>query len=125
MAYTNTIMVVDDADFVRTMLSFMLEKAGYTVLTGVDGEDALGFFDGREIDLVITDLNMPNMDGTELIAKVRTKEYYQYTPIVLFIADDENKDHFRKALGATLLFDKNNIKEKLIPTVKKLIGQHG
>lgn len=123
MGYTNTVLIVDDADLVRTMLSFMLEKAGYNTLSGVDGEDALAFFDGREVDLVITDLNMPNMDGVELITKIRLKEYYQYTPIVLFIADDaEDKDRFKTASGATLIFDKNSIKETLLPTVKKLIG---
>ena len=118
-----TILVVDDADIVRTMVSFMLEKAGYNTLSGVDGMDALTFLDGREVDLVITDLNMPNMDGAELITTIRSKESYQYIPAVLFMADDaDDKDSVRRACGATMVFDKNNIKEKLLPAIKKLIG---
>jgi len=123
MGYAKTVVVVDDADIVRTMLSFMIEKAGYETLSCVDGEDALTFFDGREVDLVITDLNMPNMDGAALIKTIRANELYRYTPVVLFVADDaEDKDSFRSASGATLLFDKNNINEQLLPTIKKLIG---
>jgi two-component system chemotaxis response regulator CheY len=122
MGYTKTVVVVDDADMVRTMLGFILENAGYTTLSGVDGRDALAFFDGREVDLVITDLNMPNMDGVELIAKIRSKESYQYIPIVLFIADDAaDRDSFRET-GATAIFDKKDIQEKLLPTIKKLVG---
>ena len=118
-----TILVVDDADIVRTMVSFILEKAGYNTLSGTDGMDALTFLDGREVDLVITDLNMPNMDGAELITKIRSNESYQYTPAMLFMADDaEDKDGVRRACCATMIFDKNNIKEKLLPAIKKLIG---
>ena len=123
MDCAKTVLVVDDADIVRTMVSFMLEKAGYNTLSGVDGMDALTFLDGREVDLIITDLNMPNMDGAELITKIRSKESYQYMPAVLFMADDaEDKDSIGRACGATMVFDKNNIKEKLLPAIKKLIG---
>jgi two-component system chemotaxis response regulator CheY len=101
----------------------MIQKAGCNVLSAADGRSALEFFDGREIDLVITDLNMPEMNGLELISEIRLKEYYGYMPVVLFVADNE-KDR-RKIMdtsGATILFDKNNIKEKIIPTIKKMLG---
>jgi len=123
MNYINTVLVVDDAAFVREMLHFMLTKAGYNTLPGVDGNDALTFFDGRNIDLVVTDLNMPGMNGLELITKIKSKEHYKYTPIVLFVADDEtHNNHYRKIPGVTVVFDKKNIKEKLLPTVRKMIG---
>lgn len=123
MGWAKTVLVVDDADMVRTMVSFMLEKAGYNTLAGVDGEEALTFLDGREVDLVITDLNMPNVDGAELITKIRSNELYQYTPVVLFMADDaDDKGNPGRTSGATMTFDKNNIKEKLLPAIKKLIG---
>ena len=80
MEYTNTILIVDDSQMVSKVLSFKIGKAGYNVLSAVDGRKALEFFDGREIDLVITDLNMPNMDGLELINEIRLKEYYCYNP---------------------------------------------
>ena len=123
MDYVNTVLVVDDADLVREMLGFMLTKAGYNTLPGADGDDALTFFDGRNIDLVVTDLNMPGMDGLELINKIRSKEDYQYTPIVLFVADDANdKNHYSNIPGVTAIFDKKNIKDKFLPTVRKMIG---
>ena len=123
MEYTNTILIVDDSQMVSKVLSFKIGKAGYNVLSAVDGRKALEFFDGREIDLVITDLNMPNMDGLELINEIRLKEYYCYMPVVLFVPDDEkDRNKIIATSGATMLFDKNNIKEKIIPTIKKILG---
>ena len=123
MGQVNTVLVVDDADVVRTMLVFMLEKAGYNILSSADGAEALEYFDGRDIDLVITDLNMPEMNGDKLITEVRSKDYYKYIPIVLFIPEDnKDKQHFGSASGASITFDKDNIKEKMIHTVKMLIG---
>ena len=123
MEYTNTILIVDDSQMVSKVLSFKIGKAGYNVLSAVDGRKALEFFDGREIDLVIADLNMPNMDGLELINEIRLKEYYCYMPVVLFVPDDEkDRNKIIATSGATMLFDKNNIKEKIIPTIKKILG---
>ena len=123
MEYTNTILVVDDSEMVVKVLSFIIKKAGYTILSAIDGKAALEFFDGRDIDLVITDLNMPVMDGIELISEIRLKEYYKHIPIVLFSAgNDEEQKQIQKTSGATLLFDKNDIQEKMIPTIKKMLG---
>ena len=123
MEYTNIVLIVDDSHMIVKVLSFMLKKAGYTVLSGIDGKNALEFFDGRDIDLVITDLNMPNMNGLELISEIRSQEYYRYLPVVLFIADgEEDRKKYMETSGATMLFDKSNIKEKIIPTIKKMLG---
>ncbi len=123
MEYTNTILVVDDSEMIVKVLSFMIKKAGYTILSAIDGKAALGFFDGREIDLVITDLNMPNMNGIELISEIRLKEYYRHIPIVLFHAgNEEEQKQILKTSGATSLFDKNDIQEKMIPTIKKMLA---
>jgi len=123
MEYTNTVLIVDDSHMIVKVLSFMLKKAGYTVLSGIDGKNALEFFDGRDIDLVITDLNMPNMNGLQLISEIRSQEYYRYLPVVLFIADgEEDRKKYMETSGATMLFDKSNIKEKIIPTIKKMLG---
>ena len=70
MEYTKTILIVDDSQMVTKVLSFKIGKAGYNVLSAIDGRKALEFFDGREIDLVITDLNMPNMNGLEFINEI-------------------------------------------------------
>src|SRR5262245_56459195 len=109
MEYTNTVLIADDSQMVMKVLSFMTKKAGYNILAADNGKNALDFFDGREIDLLITDLNMPEMDGIELINEIRRREYYRYTPAILFSADnDEEGKKIMKESGATMLFDKNN-----------------
>ena len=122
MEYPNTILIVDDSEMIVKVMSFMIKKAGYEVLCASDGKKALELFDGRNIDLVFTDLNMPNMNGIELINEIRSDEYYRYIPAVLFIPDNENaREKIIETSGATMLFDKANIKEKIIPTIKKIL----
>lgn len=123
MAYTNTVLVVDDSQMVLKLLSHMVKKAGYNVLSATDGNNALELFDGRDIDLVLTDLNMPNMSGIQLIGEIRAMENYRYIPVVLFIADSEDeRKQIMKTSGATMLFDKQYIREKIIPTIKKMVA---
>jgi two-component system chemotaxis response regulator CheY len=121
--YINTVLIVDDSTMISKVLSFMIKKAGYNILTATDGKNALEFFDGREIDLVVTDLNMPGMDGLQLISELRATKYYRYMPVILFIPDsEEERKEILKTSGATMLFDKKNIKEKIIPTIRKMIA---
>ena len=123
MSSLNTILVVDDSPVVAKTLSFLINKAGYKVLSAGDGSDALSLLDGQEINLIITDLNMPNMNGIQLIEQVRNHHDYKYIPIVLFVADNENdRQELMNSSQATMLLDKSNIKEKLIPTIKKLLN---
>lgn len=118
-----TVLIVDDSDLVRKLLGFSFTKAGYKTLLSIDGEEALSLFDGQDIDMVITDLNMPNMDGLAFIKEIRTLEDYRFLPIILFVSDaGTDIKHFIRTSGATMVFDKNVVKEKLLPTVKKLIG---
>ena len=120
---SKTILIVDDSDMVRRILSFTLKSAGYTILVGEDGDDALTYFDGKNIDLVITDLNMPNKDGLQLIQEIRAMQRYKFLPVVLFLSETTaDIKEFMKTSGATIYFDKNYIREKLVPTVKKMIG---
>ncbi len=116
-----TILLVDDSDMVRKILRFTLKSSGYNILVSEDGEDALQHFDGKNIDLMITDLHMPRKDGIALINEIREMKNYKYMPVVLFhaVADVQNMIESSKA---TILFDKNSISEHLIPTVKKLIN---
>ena len=120
--YTNTVLIVDDSEIIMKVLSSMVRKAGYNILSAVDGKKALEFFDGRNIDLVITDLNMPETDGLELISKIRQQADYRYMPIVLFFSG--SREYEKKNIetsGATILFDKNNIREKIISTINKML----
>ncbi|MEO6187496.1 MAG: response regulator [Ginsengibacter sp.] len=123
MKKSESILIVDDSQMIVKTLCFMAKTEGYEVFCAVNGKDAVEFLDGRKIDLVITDLNMPVMDGMALISKIRSSEDYRYVPVVLFIPDDENgRKKMIETSGATMLFDKGNIKEKIIPLIHKILS---
>ena len=77
------IMTVDDSASMRGMISFTLRNAGYEVIEAVDGQDALDKLKGTAVDMMIADLNMPNVDGIELIKRVRAQAEFKYIPIVM------------------------------------------
>lgn len=117
-----TILIADDSNSMRDLVCFTLKGAGYNVIEGIDGKDALRFFDGTEINLVITDLNMPNMDGIALIKEIRKKADYSFTPIVLLTTESQNsKREEAKAAGATGWLVKPFVQERLLEIVKKVI----
>lgn len=90
---THTILVVDDSPTVVKFVSFSLKNSGYEVLTATDGMDALEKVSRleRRVDLVITDLNMPNLDGYGLIATLRENAEYSKTPIII-LSSEEGED---------------------------------
>jgi two-component system, chemotaxis family, chemotaxis protein CheY len=77
------IVVVEDFNTSRQIIKRTLEKMGYEVLEASDGREALKYFDGGKIDLLVSDYNMPNMDGAQLIEYVRSKNEYKYIPILM------------------------------------------
>lgn len=118
-----TILIVDDSESVREMLTYSLEDAGYHILAGTDGEDALRFFDGtHKIHLVITDLHMPRLDGIQFIRKVRTEEHFRYIPILFLTTESQGskKEEARQA-GATGWLVKPFVAEKLLTVIKKVL----
>jgi two-component system, chemotaxis family, chemotaxis protein CheY len=77
------VVVVEDFNTSRQIIKKTLESLGLIVYEAADGREALRFFDGRKIDMVISDFNMPNMDGAELVSYVRSKNEYRYIPIFM------------------------------------------
>lgn len=117
-----TILIADDSSSVRDLVSFTLESAGYKVLYGRDGSDALRHFNGADIDLVITDLHMPKLDGISLIKEIRARTQYQYVPILLLNTESQaSKKQEAKAAGATGWIVKPFVQEKLLEVVQKLM----
>src|ERR1019366_3637643 len=116
------ILTVDDSASVRQMVSFTLRKAGYEVVEAVDGKDGLGKASNGKFDLIITDLNMPNMDGIQMITAVRKLAGYGFTPILMLTTESqvEKKDEGRKA-GATGWIVKPFNADQLIAVVQKLV----
>ena len=117
-----TIMTVDDSTSVRQMVSFTLGNAGYEVVEAVDGQDALAKLAGRNVSMVITDLNMPNMDGIELIRAVRTAGSNKYVPIVMLTTESQaDKKQAGKSAGATGWIVKPFKPEQLLAVVAKVL----
>lgn len=117
-----TILIVDDSESIREVVIFTLESAGYKVLKGCDGVDALKHLDGQPIDLIITDLHMPNMNGIELIKEIRNKEKYKFTPILYLTTESQQaiKMEAKKA-GATGWIVKPFMPEKLLAAIQRIV----
>ena len=120
---SKTIMTVDDSASMRQMISFTLQKAGYEVVVAVDGMDAVNKLEHTQVDMMITDLNMPRMDGIELIRSVRTTSQYKFIPIIMLTTESQDsKKQEGKAAGATGWVVKPFKPEQLIGVVKKVLG---
>jgi two-component system chemotaxis response regulator CheY len=105
------------------MVSFTLKQAGYSVVEAVDGRDALSKINGGPIHMVITDLNMPNMDGIELIRQLRANAGFKFIPIVMLTTESQDgKKQEGKAAGATGWIVKPFKPEQLVAVVKKVLG---
>ncbi|HEX8606099.1 MAG TPA: response regulator [Pseudoduganella sp.] len=118
-----TILAVDDSSSLRQMVAFSLKAAGYQVVEAVDGQDGLEKARNQVVDLVLTDQNMPRMDGLALIKTLRTRPAYAKTPILMLTTEssDEMKAKGRAA-GANGWLVKPFDPQRLIEVVKKVIG---
>lgn len=115
------ILAVDDSKTMRDMVSFTLKGAGYDVLLADDGVNALSALDGENVDLVITDVNMPNMNGIELVQKLRSDPKFRATPILILTTEsDASLKQQGRAAGATGWIVKPFVPEKLLQVVKKV-----
>jgi len=119
---SKTIMTADDSASVRQMVGFTLREAGYEVVEAVDGRDALDKMAGSSVNMLITDLNMPNMDGIELIRNVRAQQQFKFMPIIMLTTEsqDSKKQEGRSA-GATGWIVKPFKPEQLVAVVKKVL----
>jgi two-component system chemotaxis response regulator CheY len=119
---TKTFLVVDDSASIRQLVSITLREAGYDVLAAENGKDALNKFAGSRVDMVITDLNMPEMDGIEFIKKVRTMPEYKFAPIVMLTTESqEARKQEGKRCGASGWIVKPFTPQQLLEVVKKFV----
>lgn len=88
------IMVIDDSASLRQVVSIALRGAGYEVLEACDGQDALGKLDGGKINLMISDVNMPRMDGIRFVKEIKKSPVYRFTPIIMLTT--ESQEHMRQ-----------------------------
>lgn len=118
-----TILAIDDSASIRQMVAFTLKSAGYEVLDAVDGQDGLDKAKSHNVSLVLTDQNMPRMDGLTLIRALRSLPQYKSIPILMLTTEssDAMKQQGRAA-GATGWLVKPFDPQKLLEVVKKVIG---
>ena len=120
---SKVIMTVDDSASIRQMVSFTLRDAGYEVVEAVDGKDALSKVDNQPLNMVLTDLNMPNLDGIGLIRALRAHAACKFIPIVMLTTESQaERKQEGKAAGATGWIVKPFKPEQLIAVVKKVLG---
>jgi two-component system chemotaxis response regulator CheY len=117
-----TIMTVDDSASLRQMVRFVLAAGGYEVVEALDGVDALSKLAGVDVDLILSDINMPRMDGLELTRKIRAIPRYKFVPILLLTTESHpEKKQEGKAAGATGWIVKPFHPDQLLAAVKKVM----
>jgi two-component system, chemotaxis family, chemotaxis protein CheY len=117
-----TIMVVDDSLSIRQVVSIALKQAGYDVIEGVDGVDALKKLTGQKVNLIISDVNMPNMDGITFVKELKTRAAYKFTPVLMLTTESqEDKKAQGQAAGARAWMVKPFKPDSLLAAVQKLV----
>jgi len=117
------ILAVDDSASIRQMVAFTLKSSGYEVVEAVDGMDGLEKAKAKSVNLVLTDQNMPRMDGISLIKALRALPQYKTVPILMLTTESSDAMKAQgKAAGATGWLVKPFDPQKLIEVVKKVIG---
>ena len=117
-----TILIVDDSDTMRQVVSIALKGAGYEVLEGRDGKDALSKLTGQKVHLIVSDVNMPNMDGFTFVTEVKKIPAYRFTPIIMLTTEmAEEKKAAGQAAGAKAWMVKPFKPDQLLNAVSKLI----
>jgi len=117
------ILAVDDSSSMRQMVSFTLKGAGHQVVEACDGQDALNKAKTQQFDLIVTDVNMPVMDGITFIRNLRMEANYKFTPMLMLTTESGmDKKQEGKAAGATGWIVKPFNPDQLLNTVKKVLG---
>jgi two-component system chemotaxis response regulator CheY len=117
-----TIMIVDDSASLRQVVSIALKGAGYDVIEGVDGKDALAKLDGRKIHLIVSDVNMPNMNGIEFVKAAKQLPAYKFTPVIMLTTESgESMKQEGQAAGAKAWVVKPFQPAQMLAAVSKLI----
>ena len=120
-----TILVVDDAQSVRQAVGFTLQEEGYDIVEAEDGVDALNKLDGQHVDMIVCDVNMPNMDGITFVQKLTSDAAYasyKFTPLIMLTTESgEDKKAEGKKAGAKAWLVKPFKHEQLVSAVKKLM----
>ena len=119
---SKTIMIVDDSSSLRTVVGLALKRAGYEVLEAEDGQDAMTKLDGRKLNLIVSDVNMPSMDGIQFVTQVKAHPRYKFTPVIMLTTEGQDaKKEQGRAAGAKAWITKPFNPPVLLDAVSKLV----
>jgi two-component system chemotaxis response regulator CheY len=119
---SKTIMVVDDSTSLRQVVGIALRKAGYDVLEACDGKDALAKLTGQKVHMIVSDVNMPNMDGITFVTHVKKHARHKFTPVIMLTTEGQDaKKEQGRAAGARAWIVKPFNPPQLLDAVSKLI----
>ncbi|CAG0982833.1 Chemotaxis protein CheY [Burkholderiales bacterium] len=117
-----TVLIVDDSASLRQVVNLTLKTAGYEVIEACDGRDALAKLDGAKVHLIISDVNMPTMDGISLLKEVKKHPSYKFTPVIMLTTEaGEGKKQEGQAAGARAWVVKPFQPQQMLAAVSKLI----
>ncbi len=117
-----TILVVDDSSSLRQVVGIALKGAGYEVIEACDGKDALGKIDGRKVHLIISDVNMPNMDGITFVKEVKKLATHKFTPVIMLTTESQEARKLEgQAAGAKAWVVKPFQPAQMLAAVSKLV----
>jgi len=118
---SKTVMIVDDSGSFRVVVKLALQKAGYETVEAVDGKDAVTKLDGRKLNLIVCDVNMPNMDGLSFLRHLKSTGSYKFTPVIMLTTESqETKKAEGRAAGARAWITKPFQPSVLVDAVNKL-----
>jgi len=119
---SKVILIIDDSASVRQLVSIALRDAGYTVIEACDGKDGLKQLNGQKINLVISDVNMPNMDGISFVKAMKQNPSYKFMPVIMLTTEGaDGKKQEGKEAGAKAWIVKPFRPEQLVQAVSMLI----
>lgn len=120
------IMTVDDSRAVRLTIALTLKQAGHTIVEAACGEDALEVLKTAHVDLIISDINMPGMDGNELVRRIKADENYRAIPVIMLTTENaRGRLAEAKAAGAVGWINKPFKSDELVAAVKTLSEKFG
>jgi two-component system, chemotaxis family, chemotaxis protein CheY len=118
-----TILIVDDSASLRQVVSIALRGAGYEVIEACDGVDGLQKLSGQRVHLIISDVNMPNMDGLTMVREIKSQQQYRFTPVIMLTTEaGEDKKKQGQEAGAKAWVVKPFKPEQMLAAVAKLVA---
>lgn len=117
-----TIMIVDDSSSLRQVVGMTLKSAGYDVIEACDGKDAMAKLTGQKVHLIISDVNMPNMDGLTFVTEIKKNPAYKFTPVIMLTTEaTDEKKRMGQAAGAKAWMVKPFQPQQMVAAVEKLV----